>query len=92
MEPTDIGAKAAGWFWQPPLSVRFPTYAVGFLPRFQQLYSGADQFRQIVHVQCVLELGADIDHGLVADIQLAGDVALRLALGQERERLRLPRR
>ena len=45
---------------------------------------------RFARVQCVLEQGADIDHGLVADMQLADDVAVRLALGQERERLQLP--
>ncbi len=56
----------------------------GLSGRFQELDGGADQLGQIAGLQLVLELGADIDDGLVADMQLVGDIAVRLALGQKR--------
>ena len=51
-----------------------------------------DQLREIAHFELMLELRADIDDGLVADIELVRDIAVRLALGQKRERLQLTRR
>ena len=62
------------------------------MSRGKQLHGGADQLGEITHFELVLELGADIDDGLVADIEFVGDIAVRLALGQERKRLQLARR
>src|SRR5580704_15213893 len=47
--------------------------------RLQQLHGRADQLRQVAGLEFLLELGADVDHGLVADVDLLGDAAIGLA-------------
>jgi hypothetical protein len=53
----------------------------------QQLHRGADEFREIACAEFLLQLGADIDDGLVADVQFAGDALIGLAIGEQCQHL-----
>src|SRR5215468_3046257 len=59
--------------------------------RRQQLYRQPDQVRQVAGVELLLELRRHVDHRLVADAELVGDLPIGLALGQQRQGLQLPR-
>jgi hypothetical protein len=53
----------------------------------QQLHRGADEFREIACAEFLLQLGADIDDGLVAYVEFAGDALIGLAIGEQRQHL-----
>src|SRR6516165_1685248 len=57
----------------------------------EQLHCHADQLGQILGVELLLELGAGVDHGLVADVELLGDAAIGLAFRQQGQRLQFAR-
>src|SRR5580693_4959558 len=54
--------------------------------------SGPYKLRETAYIEFLLELRANVDDGLVADIQLLGDAAIGLAFRQQRKGLQLPRR
>src|SRR5262245_34895804 len=80
-----IFPKPTGKFWQ-----RLPRSGSGRRCR-QQLYRQPDQVRQVAGVELLLELRRHVDHRLVADAELVGDLPIGLALGQQRQGLQLPR-
>src|SRR6202044_4202416 len=54
--------------------------------------SGTDEFRKTADIELLPQLRANVDDGLVTDIKLLGDAAVRLAFRQQSQRLQLPRR
>jgi len=49
----------------------------------EQLHGDADEIGQVSRAQFLLDLRAGIDHGLVADLELLGDLAIGFAFGQQ---------
>src|ERR1700685_2274843 len=73
-------------------SARTPSKSNNLRGRRQKPNGGTDQFRQTVHIELLPQLRANVDDGLVADIELLGDAAVSLAFRQQGQRLQLPRR
>jgi len=58
----------------------------------QELHGGTDQLGQAFRIELLLELRAEIDHGLVAHVEFLSDTGVRFPLGQQRQRLQFARR
>ena len=73
----DAFPEQTGKFWQSAMTRDHPIG--GSMRARKQLHGRADQFREIADLELVLELRAEVDHSLIADIEFIGDVAVGLA-------------
>src|ERR1700722_6861119 len=73
-------------------SARTPTKSKDLRGGRQKPDSRPYKLRETAYIEFLLELRANVDDGLIADIQLLGDAAIGLAFRQQRKGLQLPRR
>src|ERR1700681_4141466 len=73
-------------------SARTPSKSDSLGGRRQKPDGGPDQLCKTADGELLPQLRANVDDGLVADVELLGDAAIGLALRQQSQRLQLPRR